>query len=465
VETVRKAAEEAHPGKETREVLAHTMKILQTKRSKATREEEDAKEKFQDYTDNILKKKQEARSDLQHKEAQIEEIDADVEFNRDAVDEATSYLKDGAKFLPLLGDPTDCEEREAEWGKRCALRTSELASLSQAMNTLDDESMFDDFFRSSLPRRWLEPNHPALLVPATTLTSISDVQSDIMLLAAKGKNASFASIFKVIQGMAALLTQDVKEPLLQETLCGQSVNQTEDHLRKLSFTVSDLGQVVSQHVKSITMLTAEINEVRAAIARHDDEIVRATSVRRREHEENAETIASINITSSLLRFAREGLREFYQDDMEKVSNESGVILDRILGAYVTQRRKGNDTVAMIDSEISKLTSVMHQVAGKEESDQTEFESLVKESMYKRTLEQQALSDKETEISDLEAVKAKTERKKTQKLEEVKAHSKYLSELQGKHTGFLHSSLCAGLSAKHVDAQGSIADVPQSFAMW
>merc|ERR1719224_89597 len=181
----------------------------------------------------------------------------------------------------------------------------------------------------------------------------SSFQNDLFELALQGKNASFNKFFQVLEGMTTLLGKDGAD-FQPERFCGQSMNETEDKLKRLTVTVSNLGAVIAKHEKNIQLLTAEINEAQEDIEKLEKDILATGKVRKQEHDNNSEQLATDNMTVTLVSAARDRLHEYYSPEDEEEPETDGASLSEIIGPYIKKRDEGLNIIEMLAATLEEL---------------------------------------------------------------------------------------------------------------
>jgi len=388
------------------------------------------------------------------------------EQNKDTLEDATRYLMEGPAFMPFVTEHENCSKREDEWAERCQIRTAEMVVIAEAINALADNDILDDLLKQSWPKPWQEAEHHAIAA-AKKVRHNWAAQFDLMSLAMKGRNASVAKIFEVIDGMVSMLGQE-SPTIPQETFCGQSINQTEDKLKRLDLTVSELGIVIRHHEKSIETLKREIEDVKAGITTLDKSIVDRAVIRKQEYEEYAGNMTYDNVTYRVLRAARDRVREYYTEGFPADNDTKS--LSAIIGPYQKKMDDANNVLAMLNKQVSELGVRVSQLESKEVKDQDEWERVIKESLEKHARDMKAITDKQKEKADIEARARVKKVEKVEKMQEVKAATKYLSQLKGNNTGFLRPAVCAMKpSSPKKAAQPLLQDSPslgvKNFVIW
>merc|ERR1719465_9729 len=95
------------------------------------------------------------------------------------------------------------------------------------------------------------------------------------------------------------------------------IDQTEDNLKSLELSVSDLGKAIADYKERIATLTEEISSLEDGIKSLDKQVAEATEDRKEEHEENVETLASDNAAKEIIGLAKTRLNKFYNPKLYK----------------------------------------------------------------------------------------------------------------------------------------------------
>merc|ERR1719284_1479936 len=100
--------------------------------------------------------------------------------------------------------------------------------------------------------------------------------------------------------MIALLGKEQTEDDDKKAYCEALIDKTEDDLKALELTVSDLSKAIADYKESIATLKEEIEALEDGIKSLDKQVAEATDERKEEHEENVETITSDNAAKELI---------------------------------------------------------------------------------------------------------------------------------------------------------------------
>lgn len=448
------------PQQKGKQMLLHAKGVLEKRLAEVAEEEETEVESLRDFKDMAKKKISFLKTDIKEKKKQVHKLDEEMNSQKDDLQEAARYLMEGRAFLPFISATENCSRREEEWAERCHMRTAELVAITQASTKLTDDDFLDELFNKSLPAAWQEGSHHAMLASKQSNKSTKEGLGRLISLALQGTNASFAKFFQVLDGVAGIFGTEQSNPH-PEKLCGQSLNQTEDNLKRLTVTVSDLGTIISQHEKSIVALTGEIHEVGADIQKLEEQVLETGRVRKQEYDKSAEVLTGDNMTLHLFGAVKDRLHAFYSQKNVVESDIDGVTLGEIIGPYMRKRDESIVVMGMLDSTMAALRADIAKVQARENKDQEAWEESVKEVIGKHVVGTKSILDKQVSKTELEAILDSMGKEKIEKMQEVKASTIYLSELQGNHTGFLKPAVC-GRKPTRSDSEPTL---PKHISFW
>merc|ERR1719335_1939052 len=96
----------------------------------------------------------------------------------------------------------------------------------------------------------------------------------------------------MIDEMTSLLKDEQKADDDKKLYCEDMIDKTEDKVKSLELTVSDLGKAADDAKESISTLASEIEALEDGIKKLDAQVVEATEQRKEEHAESVEVITS-----------------------------------------------------------------------------------------------------------------------------------------------------------------------------
>merc|ERR1740127_391240 len=117
--------------------------------------------------------------------------------------------------------------------------------------------------------------------------------------------------------MVALLGKEQRDDSDKKEYCTSLLDKTEDDLKALELTVSDLGKAIADYKERIATLSEEIEALEDGIKSLDKQVAEATEDRKEEHEENVATLASDNAAKELIGVAKNRLNKFYNPKLYK----------------------------------------------------------------------------------------------------------------------------------------------------
>merc|ERR1712078_753077 len=244
---------------------------------------------------------------------------------------------------------------------------------------------------------------------------------NLISLALKGKKVSFTKVVKMIDDMIALL------------------GQTEDDLKALELSVSDLGKLIADSKERIATLKDELEALADGIKALDKQVAEATEDRKEEHAENVETVANDNAAKELIGVAKNRLNKFYNPKLYKpppaavFSQRSDVAPPpppETFGAYSKKGEESTGVISMLDMMVADLDKEITEIETEEKEAQSEYETFMKDSADKRASDSKSIADKEGFKADAEATLIKDEESKTSTMKEAMATHQFLSETHG-----------------------------------
>jgi len=319
-------------------------------------------------------------------------LKASLEDSQKSLAEDSAFLKDLAK---------NCKTKEDEWAVRQKLRAEELLAIADTIKLLNDDDALE-LFKKTLPS-------PSLLQMRTSARSTKqaalvalqqagqgDFRLDLISLALKGKKVSFAKVLTMVDNMVALLKQEQNDDNDKKEYCEKLIDKTEDDLKHLELTVSDLGKAIADYKEQIATLGEELEALADGIKALDKQVAEATEERKEEHEENTETLASDNAAKELIGMAKNRMNKFYSPKLYKAPPapaEAAVFVERsgvapppppeTFGAYAKKGDESTGVVAMMDNMIADLDKEITEIEVEEKENQAEYEQFMSDSAGKR----------------------------------------------------------------------------------
>merc|ERR1719194_260121 len=117
--------------------------------------------------------------------------------------------------------------------------------------------------------------------------------------------------------MIALLGKEQTEDDDKKAYCEALIDKTEDDLKALELTVSDLSKAIADYKESVATLKEEIEALEDGIKALDKQVAEATEQRKEDHAENTETLTNDNAAKELIGIAKNRMNKFYNPKMYK----------------------------------------------------------------------------------------------------------------------------------------------------
>merc|ERR1719287_396590 len=204
---------------------------------------------------------------------------------------------------------TDCKTKMAEYDVVKKTRGEELVALSDTIKILNDDDALD-LFKKTLPSASLlqtTASSKALKFKALLALSASkhhDTRLDLISLALKGKKVNFDKVLKMIDEMVVLLGEEQKEDEVKKAYCEKEIDKTEDEVKALDLTISDLEKAIEDAKETISTLTEEIAALIKGVKALDASVAKAIEDAKEENEEYKSVMAGNAAAKDLLGLAK-----------------------------------------------------------------------------------------------------------------------------------------------------------------
>merc|ERR1719352_2093718 len=304
-------------------ILKQMTDTMEASLATATSEEETAVKDFNELVAAKTKEINALTKSIESKMTKIGELGVQLVTQKEDLDDTTKSLLEDEAFLKDLDK--NCKTKEDEWAVRQKLRAEELLAIADTIKILNDDDALE-LFKKTLPTPSLlqfKTNGKAIKQRALVALQQAnqgdkqDVRINLISLALKGKKVSFEKVLKMIDDMVTLLGKEQQDDNDKKEYCEKMIDQTEDNLKVLELSVSDLGKAIADYKESIATLTEEIKALEDGIKSLDKQVAEATDARKEEHEENVETLASDNAAKELIGVAKNRMNKFYNPKLYK----------------------------------------------------------------------------------------------------------------------------------------------------
>jgi len=391
---------------------------------------------------------------IESKTSRIGELGVELVTLKEDLDDTSKSLMEDEAFLKDLAK--NCKSKEAEWATRQTVRAEELLAIADTIKLLNDDDALE-LFKKTLPTpsllqfktsgRAAKAQAVAALQQATQGDKPRDYRIDLISLALKGKKVSFDKVLKMVDDMVVLLGKEQQDDNDKKEYCNSLIDKTEDNLKELELSVSDLGKAIEDYKERVATLTEEISALNDGIKALDKPVADATDERKEEHEDNIETLASDNAAKELIGIATNRMNKFYNPKLVALDQRSAVAPPAIMaldqrsavapppppetfGAYSKKGGESTGVVAMMDLMVADLDKEITEIETEEKENQAEYEQFMSDSATKRASDAKSIEDKESAKADLEATLIASKEEKGSKMKEAMATAKFLSETHG-----------------------------------
>merc|ERR1719345_369758 len=363
-------------------------------------------------------------------------LKASLEDSQKSLAEDSAFLKDLAK---------NCKTKEGEWALRQKLRAEETLAIADTIKLLNDDDALE-LFKKTLPAAsliQLKTSGRAIKQKALVFlqqASQGDFRLNLISLALKGKKVSFAKVLTMVDNMTALLKKEQVDDNDKKEYCETLIHKTEDDLKQLELTVSDLGKAAADYKEQIATLGEELEALADGIKALDKQVAEATEERKEEHEDNTETLASDNAAKELIGMAKNRMNKFYSPKLyvAPAPEAAAFVVTGVapppppetFGAYAKKSGESGGVVAMMDNMIADLDKEITEIEVEEKENQAEYEQFMSDSAGKRASDAKSIEDKESAKADLSATLFNTKEEKGSKQKEAMATAQFLSETHG-----------------------------------
>jgi len=424
-------------------ILKQMSDTMEKNLATATAEEEAAIKDFNALVAAKTKEINALTKEVESKTARIGELGVELVTLKEDLDDTTKSLAEDEAFLADL--EKNCKTKEDEWAARQKIRAEELLAIADTIKLLNDDDALE-LFKKTLPTpSLLQLKTSAGATKKSALAALSqashvDYRLNLISLALKGKKVSFTKVLGMIDDMITLLGKEQNDDNDKKEYCENLIDKTEDDLKSLELTVSDLGKAIADYKERIATLSEEVSSLEAGIKALDKQVAEATAERKEEHEENVATLSNDNAAKELIGMAKNRMNKFYNPKLYKPepaadtafaqSNVAPPPAPETFGAYSKKGEESGGVIAMMDMMVADLDKEITETEVEEKENQAEYETLIKESANKRASDAKSIEDKESAKADLEAKLIADGEEKANKMKEAMNTAQYLSEVHG-----------------------------------
>jgi len=422
----------------------------------ATSAEESAKKIYSELLAAKEKEIEALTPAIESKTVRVGELGVQIVQLKGDVSDTEATLKEDTQFLADL--EKNCASKTKEYEVVVKTRSEELVALAETIKILNTDDALE-LFKKTLPSTaasfvQMEVTlHTARLHALELLnrvqrsTHVRNSQIDLIAMALNGKDVSFEKVVKMIDDMVALLKQEQTDDESKKGYCNKEFDSLEDKTKILQHSIKDSEASMDDAKNGIAMLASDIKSLEEGIVTLDKAVAEATEQRRQENTDYKELMASDSAAKELLVFAINRLNKFYNPKIynpapkRELSEEARISLNmggtlaptsppggisgtgiavlaqvsvhthhqaapppppEAVGAYKKKGEESSGVIAMIKLLIDDLEKELVAAETAEADAQTDYETMLKDSAQKRTVDTKALSQKSAAKADMEA---------------------------------------------------------------
>mmetsp|Transcript_28260 Transcript_28260/g.50140 ORF Transcript_28260/g.50140 Transcript_28260/m.50140 type:complete len:687 (-) Transcript_28260:126-2186(-) len=386
-------------------------------------------------------------STIESKTTAVGELGVEIATMKGDLSDTEAALLADQKFLANLD--SDCATKATEWDEITKTRSEELVAVAETIKILNDDDALD-LFKKALPsasasslmqvKVTTDRKAKALAAIQQSIAKFGNIlpRLDFIALALHGKKIGFEKVIKMIDEMVATLKTEQLDDDHKKEYCAAQFDSTEDKLKALKGTISDLEPKIADTEESIAALASEIEGLQKGISALDASVAEATAQRKSEHEEFLELMASDAAAKELLTFAKNRLNKFYNPKLYAATTLLQMSQHRNIaapppapaapGPYTTKSAESTGVIAMLDKLIKGLDTEMTEAKVSEKNSQEEYEGLMGDSAAKRAADAAAITEKSSAKANYGAELEMAKESKASTEKEAMATAKYMSSL-------------------------------------
>jgi chromosome segregation ATPase len=407
---------------------------------------------------------------IEEKTVRSGEVAVEIVNMKEDLDDTQKAMLEDKKFLADL--EKNCATKKDEYDVVVQTRSDELVALADTIKLLNDDDALE-LFKKTLP------SASALVQVAASSKQVKQqaVKAlhaskgraiDLVLMALRGKHATFDKVVTMIDEMVTLLGKEQADDTEKKAYCESSFDRTEDEQKMLDQTITDLSKSIEDAEGRIATLSEEIAALSAGIKDLDKQVADATANRQAENAEYTETMANNNAAKELIGIAKNRMNKFYNPKMyvappkRELSAEDRIAVNmggtapptpapggiagtgvvgafaqdsvapppppEAVAAYKVKGEESTGVIGMMDMLVADLDKEMQEMDVEEKDAQAEYETFMQDSADKRALDSASIAEKSSAKADSEAELEHANQEKRTKTAEAMAKAEEIAAL-------------------------------------
>merc|ERR1719197_2031215 len=358
-------------------IMEQMLEEMQKSSAEADADEAKAAAAFSDLSASKNKEVQVATAAIETKTVRSGELAVSTVQAQNALDDAEAELADAQKMLATL--KVQCAEKTEEFQARSALRSEEVAAISEAIAILNDDDALD-VFKKAVPAAamvqtvgFLQAKHTkasrfqkahAMIAGAAQLYNskpLSLLAYSMRVQIKLGEKAqNFDQILGVIHKMVKILAAEQGDDDKHKEYCEAEFDKAGDEEKAAKDKMASEDATITEVSDSIATIASDVATLTESIKELDKSVATATNARKAEHAEYTQSAALNEAALQLLEKAKNRLNKFYNPTLYKVEPKKELSMEDSL--YVSAGRSEFAGFVQIRSHRSRVAQLKQPVA-------------------------------------------------------------------------------------------------------
>jgi chromosome segregation ATPase len=430
-------------------VLNQMKETFETSLAAERSEEKTAVGDFEALSASKMKEITARKEQVLDKTAALSAAKEELAHSKHELARTRDQLSADQKFLIDLD--TRCADADTEYQERMKMRSTEMASVSEALAiVMDDASrdLFADTYGVFTQTRAVKTDKQKRAANVLSDVAKKHKSAALLELSNKARRDSFEKVTDMIDTMVADLKKEQEDEYKHQQFCAAELSENEQQQADTKDKISDLTSEIEESTARVETLADEIAALQAEISEMNVQLKRAGEDRVLANQEFQRTIQDQRATQVILNKVMARLQKVYEAPPPPEANatnakeaeEPAMFLQRgqhrhtqhkkqmpSFGAY-SKNDEGGGVVSLIAEIIKEASSLESEATVAEQTAQNDYQAFVAETAKSIAAANRSISAKSDEKADLEEsiVAAKSDRTDaTKKLMDL---GKYESQL-------------------------------------
>merc|ERR1719482_666887 len=329
-----------------------------------------------------------------------------------------SNLDADTKFLVDLKEK--CSQSDKEFNERVKARQEEMAAVNEALGMLTDDNA-RDLFSSTLGFVQLKAVDARKKAVKVLKAAAAKTGSPMLsLLAQSAQLDAFTKVKKAIDEMIVELGQQQKDEVEHRDWCQGELKKNERQHQDKEWEAEDLTKLVNVLADKIETLDSEIAALQANVAENKRSVKRSSEDREAANAVFQQTIADQRATVAILGKVLARLQKVYEPEAAAAKTAPKAFLQQRqpqvkLGSRTAdaapegfggdyKKQAGGGVLGMIRMCIADAERLQQETLDAEQTQQTDYEKLVKDAAAEIAADNTSINDKTGERAQAEVDK-------------------------------------------------------------